>query len=70
MTDFGGPGETLLHDVSPDELDQIPLPAGSMGPKVTAATAFVRGGRGRRAAIGALAHAERVVAATAGTQIR
>lgn len=69
MTDFGGPDETLLHDVSAEELDGIPLPAGSMGPKVTAATAFVRGGQGRRAAIGVLAQAERVVAARAGTQI-
>ena len=42
--------------------------SGSMGPKVEAAARFVEGG-GARAAIGALADIEQIVAGTAGTNV-
>jgi carbamate kinase len=45
------------------------LASGSMGPKVEAAVAFVAGGPGRHAAIGALEAAAEVLAGRAGTQV-
>jgi carbamate kinase len=69
MTGFGTPEQALLRRAAPDQLDDLALPAGSMGPKVTACAAFVRGHRRRRAAIGSLDDLAAVVAGTAGTQI-
>ena len=46
----------------------LPLPAGSMGPKASAAIRFVRR-TGHRAAIGTLAQLGGVVAGTHGTQV-
>jgi carbamate kinase len=66
--DWGKPTQSLLGRATPDELDAMDLPAGSMGPKVAAATEFVRA-TGRRAAIGSLEHIEGLVAGTAGTNI-
>ena len=69
---FGTPGETLLTTLSPAEarryLGEGHFPAGSMGPKVEAATRFVAGG-GRRAVITAIEAIEAAVAGTAGTVI-
>jgi carbamate kinase len=45
-----------------------PFPAGSMGPKVAAATQFVER-TGRRAAIGALRDLEEIVHGAAGTNV-
>ena len=67
-TGWGTPAQQALGDVSPAELRAGDFPAGSMGPKVEAACRFVERG-GRRAAIGALADIEGLVAGTAGTQI-
>jgi carbamate kinase len=66
--DWGKPTQSRLEHVTPDELDAIGFPAGSMGPKVGAATEFVRA-TGRRAAIGSLEQIEGLVAGTAGTNV-
>lgn len=65
---WGTPGERLLTAATPLELRALALPAGSMGPKVAAAVAFVEAG-GTRAAIGALDQLPALVAGRAGTQI-
>lgn len=74
MTDFGTPLQAVLGSVTLRDLAalraDLRLPAGSMGPKVDAAAAFVAAGSGRRAAIGALRDAQAVVAGRVGTQIR
>jgi carbamate kinase len=57
-----------IRRASPDDLDALDLPAGSMGPKVTAATGFVRE-TNARAAIGALADIEGLIDGTRGTQV-
>jgi carbamate kinase len=49
-------------------LRELDLPAGSMGPKVEAATRFVEA-TGATAAIGSLAHIGDIVAGAAGTQV-
>jgi carbamate kinase len=67
-TDWGTPNRRLIERATADELDDLPLAAGSMGPKVQAAIRFVRQTEGR-AAIGALADIERIVEGRAGTQV-
>lgn len=64
--DWGKPTARLLRRVTPAELRAGNCPAGSMGPKVEAACEFVEK-TGRRAAIGALADIEAIVAGEAGT---
>ncbi|NNM32418.1 MAG: carbamate kinase [Gemmatimonadetes bacterium] len=66
--DFGGPDQRLLTSVTPDEMDSLGAPAGSMGPKAAAAAAFVRR-TGRPASIGSLDQALEVVEGKAGTRI-
>ncbi len=66
--DWGTPDQRRIGEVTPDQLEGLDLPAGSMGPKVEAATSFVRR-TGNRAAIGSLADIARIVAGTAGTQV-
>jgi carbamate kinase len=68
-TNFGQADATWLHDVTPAQLEGMPLPAGSMGPKARAAIEFVQATR-RRAAIGGLADAPALVAGALGTQVR
>ena len=65
---WGEPGAELLHKVTLQELNSYDFAAGSMGPKVEAASNFVEetGGRG---AIGSLADLEMIVAGKAGTII-
>ena len=65
---WGGPEQRRLGQVTPEELAGYEFPAGSMGPKVEAATRFVAK-TGRRAAIGSLADITGIVAGTAGTNI-
>ena len=67
-TDWGTPDQRRLDKVTPQELQNFEFPAGSMGPKVEAAAAFVTA-TGKRAAIGGLDYIEQIVAGTAGTQI-
>jgi len=66
--DWGTPQARRIARMSPDDLDEHDFAAGSMGPKVEAACAFVRE-TGGRVAIGALADVERMVAGEAGTVI-
>jgi carbamate kinase len=66
--DWGKPTARCLRQTTPKELAQYDFPAGSMGPKVGAACEFVAA-TGKRAAIGALADIERIVAGEAGTLI-
>ena len=66
--DWGTPDARKVDQARPDELDSYDFAAGSMGPKVAAACAFARA-TGNRAAIGALADIEAIVAGEAGTII-
>jgi carbamate kinase len=66
--DWHTPQSRLLRHTTPQELEAYPFPAGSMGPKVSAACWFVRQ-TGQRAAIGALADLAQLVAGNAGTQV-
>jgi len=66
--DWGRPEQRRLDGVTPGELAGYEFAAGSMGPKVEAATRFVAR-TGKRAAIGSLADIAGIVAGTAGTNI-
>jgi carbamate kinase len=66
--DFGTPEQRLLGKVTAAELKSLPFPAGSMGPKVSAAVQFVER-TGKRAAIGSLEDIERIVSGDAGTNV-
>jgi carbamate kinase len=65
--DWGQPTQRAIGRVHPDELERMPFPAGSMGPKVEAACRFARGGR--TAVIGSLAHIEALVRGESGTVV-
>ncbi|HLK44933.1 MAG TPA: carbamate kinase [Acidimicrobiales bacterium] len=65
---FGTPAARPLAASTVDELRRLQLPAGSMGPKVEAACAFVEA-TGGRAAIGRLRDAIGLLDGTAGTTI-
>jgi carbamate kinase len=65
---WGTPEQRRLDRVTPDELGRLDFAAGSMGPKVAAAVRFVEA-TGKRAAIGALADIEQIVAGQAGTSV-
>ena len=69
MIDYGTPEQQLLREVRADELQAHNFPAGSMGPKVSAACRFVQE-TGKHAAIGALGSASDVIGGALGTQIR
>jgi carbamate kinase len=66
--DWGKPEQRKLGKVTPQELRAHPFPAGSMGPKVSAAIQFVER-TGKRAAIGSLQDIEKIVAGEAGTNV-
>ena len=66
--DWGTPDARKVGHTTPDELELYDFAAGSMGPKVAAACAFARA-TGNRAAIGALADIEAIVAGKAGTNV-
>jgi carbamate kinase len=65
---FGAPDALAIRRASPDRLQQLSFPAGSMGPKVTAACDFVRA-TGGRAGIGALTDAAAIIEGAAGTLV-
>ena len=69
MRDFGTPTEAAIRNITPDVLDMMTFAAGSMGPKIAAANAFVRAG-GALAGIGTLQDARAILEGRAGTQIR
>ena len=66
--DWHTPQSRLLRHTTPQELETYTFPAGSMGPKVSAAGWFVRQ-TGQRAAIGALAELAQLVTGEVGTQV-
>ena len=66
--DWGLPGQRALGKVTPETLEGLSFPAGSMGPKIDAACRFVRA-TGKRAVIGSLDQIEAMLAGQAGTQI-
>lgn len=67
MVDFGTPQERAIRTATPSGLKDIEFAAGSMGPKIEAAITMARAGR--KAAIGSLADAARIVHGEAGTWI-
>lgn len=68
ITDYNTPAASVIRDTTPALLRSLSFPAGSMGPKVEAACAFVEA-TGRPAAIGALNDAGEITAGIVGTQI-
>lgn len=66
--DWGLPTQRAIGRVTPQALAGHDFAAGTMGPKVEAARAFVLA-TGRRAVIGSLDRIEEMVAGTAGTQV-
>ena len=66
--DWGTASQRRLEDVTPEELERLDLPAGSMGPKARAACRFVTE-TGRSAVIGSLDDIARLVDGTAGTRV-
>jgi len=66
--DWGTPDQRKIDHATVAEMEAYDFAAGSMGPKVEAACTFVKE-TGKRAAIGALADIEAIVAGTAGTII-
>jgi carbamate kinase len=65
--DWGTPSQRRLDKTTPDELRAMDFAAGSMGPKVDAATEFAA--TGKRAVIGSLEQIDGLVAGTAGTNV-
>jgi carbamate kinase len=68
MRDWGTADERPIERTSPSELRSMEFARGSMGPKVEAACRFVEA-TGKRAAIGSLEEASRIVAGRAGTLV-
>ena len=68
-TGWGTPEQSRLGRITPDELADLELPAGSMGPKVQAACDFARN-TGHEAVIGALTDITKIVDGEAGTRVR
>jgi len=66
---WGKPDQQKLGSVTPDELQGLDLPKGSMGPKVDAACQFARA-TGHEAVIGSLADIDEIVQGTAGTRVK
>jgi carbamate kinase len=66
--DWPEPARRLIRFAPPRRLRERTFEAGTMGPKIEAAYRFARQ-PGRRAAIGALEDAERIVAGDAGTEV-
>ncbi|MDQ6629582.1 MAG: hypothetical protein M3Z29_14245 [Pseudomonadota bacterium] len=66
--DWGSPQQREIRKIAPQALARHDFAAGSMGPKVQAASAFVLA-TGRRAVIGSLDHIEDMLAGKAGTEV-
>lgn len=66
--DWATPGQRRLDHATPDELAALGFAEGSMGPKVDAASRFVRA-TGKRAVIGALEELAGLVGGTTGTTV-
>ncbi len=68
-TGWGTPEQKKLGKVTVDEVISMNLPAGSMGPKVSAACQFATN-TGKEAVIGSLADIDKIVGGDAGTRVR
>jgi carbamate kinase len=66
--DYGQPTQQAIRRASPDALEELSFPAGSMGPKIEAACTFARTS-GNPTRIGSLQEARAVIAGEAGTLI-
>jgi carbamate kinase len=66
--DWGLPTQRAIPNITPQALARYTFPAGSMGPKVEAASGFALA-TGKRAVIGSLDKIEAMLAGHAGTQI-
>ena len=66
--DWGKPGQKAIRRGSPAALSAMQFAAGSMGPKVDAACRFASA-TGKKAAIGALADLNKIIAGEAGTTV-
>jgi carbamate kinase len=66
--DWGKPTQKAIRTASPDALSALSFPAGSMGPKVDAASRFAKA-TGKKAAIGALSDLTGIIAGTMGTTV-
>jgi carbamate kinase len=67
--DFGSEGAERIESLTPEAAAKLDLPAGSMGPKVSAAVRFAETRAGRFAAIGKLEDAFDLLEGSAGTRI-
>jgi carbamate kinase len=67
--DYGTPAARPLREATPDQLDALDLPSGSMGPKAEAARRFVERG-GHLAAIASLERGLAALNRQAGTTVR
>ena len=65
---YGRPTQQAIRRASPDALEAVRFPAGSMGPKIEAACTFARRTK-KRAIIGSLQDAQAVLKGNAGTEI-
>ena len=68
-TGWGTPEQKKLGAVTFAEVVSMNLPAGSMGPKVSAACQFAEN-TGNESVIGSLADIDKIVAGDAGTRVR
>ncbi len=68
-TGWGTPEQAKLGSVTVDEIVEMNLPAGSMGPKVAAACEFASATK-NEAVIGSLADIDTIVTGSAGTRVR
>jgi len=66
--DWGSPQQREIRKIAPKALARHAFAAGSMGPKVQAACAFVLA-TGRRAVIGSLDHIDDMLSGKAGTEV-
>jgi carbamate kinase len=66
--DWGTPSRRPIRRASPETLGALGFADGSMGPKVEAACRFATA-TGHKAAIGALADLEKIIAGEAGTTV-
>ena len=66
--DWGTPDQRAIHEATPDSLDAGSFAAGSMGPKVRAASWFAKRGSGF-AAIGSIAETQALLRGQAGTRV-
>jgi carbamate kinase len=65
---YGEPNQQAIRRASPDALEALSFPAGSMGPKIEAACAFART-TGKPTLIGSLHEARAVIGGDAGTWV-